>query len=447
MIPRAIEDLSRRRVLRAMMGGGAITVGLPLLDCFLNSNGTALADGAPLPLNYVSWFQGLSFAPGFWEPKIVGPGYDMNFCLRALAPMKDKINICSGMKAYLDGHAAGGHNGGPQCILQGGVDDLSLASPTIDQIVADAIGTRTRFRSLEVSCDGSAESYSRRNATANNPSEPSPMALYKRIFGPDFKDPNAADFKPDPEVMARRSVLSVVTDQRAAVVRHLGASDRARLDEYFTSLRELERRLDLELQKPAPLAACKVPGRVDEEATPGLVIGDAISNHRLFTGLLVHALACGQTQVANVNFAGSLSNLRRPGMQQTFHMYTHEENIDPEKGYQVNVEWFSNQVAESLLEFAQAFANFREGAGTLLDRSLIMYATDLGYARTHSRENIPLMTIGNAGGRIKTGIHVSAKGDSVTRVGLTVMQAMGVSIGTWGTESNRTSKTITEFLA
>ncbi|MEQ1867719.1 MAG: DUF1552 domain-containing protein, partial [Micropepsaceae bacterium] len=306
MIPRAIEDLSRRRVLRAMMGGGAITVGLPLLDCFLNSNGTALADGAPLPLNYVSWFQGLSFAPGFWEPKIVGPGYDMNFCLRALAPMKDKINICSGMKAYLDGHAAGGHNGGPQCILQGGVDDLSLASPTIDQIVADAIGTRTRFRSLEVSCDGSAESYSRRNATANNPSEPSPMALYKRIFGPDFKDPNAADFKPDPEVMARRSVLSVVTDQRAAVVRHLGASDRARLDEYFTSLRELERRLDLELQKPAPLAACKVPGRVDEEATPGLVIGDAISNHRLFTGLLVHALACGQTQVANVNFAGSL---------------------------------------------------------------------------------------------------------------------------------------------
>ena len=177
------------------------------------------------------------------------------------------------------------------------------------------------------------------------------------------------------------------------------------------------------------------------------MIGDAITNHKLFAGLLANAMACGQTQVASVNFGGSLSNLRKPGSQQTFHMYTHEEQIDAEKGYQVNVEWFSNQVAETLLEFARSFEGVREGGGTLLDRTLIMYSTDSGFARTHSTENIPMMTIGSAGGRMKTGYHLSAKGDTATRVGLTAMQAMGVPIGTWGTETNRTSKTFTEVMA
>jgi hypothetical protein len=316
----------------------------------------------------------------------------------------------------------------------------------VDQIIADTIGTRTRFRSIEVSCDGSQEGYSRRSATAINPSEPSPASLYTRIFGPDFKDPNAADFTPDPQVMARRSVLSLVTDQREGLAKQLGASDKARLDEYFTSLRELEHRLDLQLQKPAPLEACTVPGKV-EEAPPGLLLTDAQANHKLFAGLIAHAMACGQTQVASLNFGGSLSNLRKQGSQQTFHMYTHEEPIDPVKGYQLNVEWFSNQVAETLLSFAQTFEAIKEGNGSLLDRSLIFYSTDSGYAKTHSVENIPMATIGTANGRMKTGIHVQAKADTAARVGLTVMQAVGVPIGSWGLESNKTSRTITEVMA
>ncbi len=438
------KALNRRRVLRGMMGGAAVSVGLPLLDVFLNSNGTAMAGGAPLPLCFTSWFQGLGYAPGFWEPKVVGAGFEFGPHLRTLAPIKDKVNVFSGMKAYLDAHFAGAHGSGPQCILQGGVADNSL--PSIDQIVADAIGTKTRFRSLEISCDGDEDSLSRRSASAINPSEPSPLSLYARIFGPDFKDPNAADFAPDPQVMVRRSALSLVKEERDAIARELGTADRTRLDEYFTSLRELEKRLELELQKPQPLAACKVPAK-GEEATPGLVIDDAKVNHRLFAGLLAHAFACGQTQVATVRYSGSLSNLRRPGSQQTFHMYTHEESIDPTVGYQVNVEWFSNQCTESLLDYVRAMESIREGDGTLLDRSIVMYSTDGGYARTHSTDNIPMMTIGKAGGRLKTGMHVSAKGDTAARVGLTVMQALGVPIGAWGTESNRTSKTITEVLA
>ncbi|MHB1207022.1 MAG: DUF1552 domain-containing protein [Rhodospirillaceae bacterium] len=438
-------EFGRRRFLRGTMAGASITVGLPLLDCFLNGNGTALANGSALPVCFVNWFQGLGFTPGFWEPKTVGANYEMEYCLRALKPIKSKTNIFSGLKTFLDAHPGGAHVSGTECVMQGGVGNTAL--PSFDQIIANAVGTKTRFRSLEVSCGGNQESTSRRSATAVNPSEPSPAALYKRIFGPDFKDPNAADFTPDPQIMARASVLSIAKEERDALLSQLGASDKARIDEYFTSLRELEQRLDLELQKPAPLESCSAPKNGTEEAQLGLVIGDARANNKLFAELLVHAFACGQTQVASVNFGGATSQLRKPGEQQGYHMYTHEEAIDPVLGYQKNVEWFSNQVAESLLEFVQAFDRFREGPGTLLDRSLITFTTDGGWARVHSTENIPLMTIGNAGGRLKTGMHISPKGDTVARVGLTVMQAMGVPIGTWGSESNTTTKTITEIMA
>ncbi len=440
-----MSTLNRRTILRGMLGGTAVSVALPLLDCFLNSNGEALADGAPLPKVFVSWFQGLGYAPGYWEPKTTGPKYEFGVQLKALTPMRDKINIFSGLKVFLDAHPAGAHSAGPQACLQGGVSTPAL--PSIDQITADAISTRTRFRSLEVSCDGDQTSNSRRSATAINPGQPSPVALYKEIFGPDFKDPNAADFKPDPMVMARASVLSAVKDKREDLLKQVGSSDRARLDEYFTSLRALENKLQVQLEKPAPLEACTIPRGTEFEVQPGMLIDEAREANRLFAGLLAHAMSCGQTNVASLNLGGSLSNLRRQGSQQTFHMYTHEEMIDPVLGYQKEVSWFSNQVAEALLEFAQTYDSIKEGKGTLLDRAVIMYSTDSGFARSHNVENMPMMTIGSAGGALKTGLHVSAPGDGVTRVGLTVMQALGVPIGSWGIEGNTTTKTITEVMA
>ena len=76
---------SRRRLLRGMMNGAAVTLGLPFLDCFLNSNGTALAGGAPLPIRFGTWVQHLGMNPGFWEPEKVGTGYEMRDQLKAPA--------------------------------------------------------------------------------------------------------------------------------------------------------------------------------------------------------------------------------------------------------------------------------------------------------------------------------------------------------------------------
>ena len=436
--------LNRRSVLRGMLGGTAVTVGLPLLDYFLNTHGDAMAAGGPLPKCFVSWFQGLAFAPGYWEPKTTGTGYHVGPHLRALAHLESKMNVYSGMKLFLDQTPANAHGSGPQGILQGSVSHPNL--PTIDQIVADTIGTKTRFRSVEVSCDGETSAFSRRSATAVNAAEPDPVKLYQRIFGPDFKDPNAADFKVDPQVMVRKSVLSAIKDKRETLIANLGAVDKARVDEYFTSLRALENRLEIEMRKPEPLEACVMHAKV-EGVKLGKIMEDARVTHNLHASLLAHAMACGQTQVAHIRLGSSGCDLRRQGSQQVYHMYTHEESVDPNLGYQKECEWFSNQSAEALADLVKAFESIKEGKGTLLDRSLVMYTTDCGNARTHALENIPMLTIGNGGGTMKTGIHVQAKSDPIARVGLTIMQAMGVPIGQWGMVSNTTTKTLTEVMA
>ncbi len=439
---------TRRRVLRGMMNGAAITVGIPFLDCFLNGHGTALASGVELPACFGTWVQGLGFNPGFWEPKVVGKGYTNNVQFQILEPFKDKVNVFSGLKVFLDGRQATPHSTGFQVSAMGDVPSAAGSPPSLDSIIADTIGTKTRFRSIEVSCDGGSGSQSRRSASVVNPSEPSPVRLYKRIFGPDFKDPNAATFEPDPQDMARRSVLSYVTEQREELVRDLGAADRVRLDEYFTAIRGLEQQLDLSLQKPAPMEACKVPAE-QQEAKVGADVNDVVANGKLHAGLLAHALACGQTRVINVAFSGSGggSLVRIPGSSQNFHQWTHEEGIDPKLGYQPNVTWLQGKCLEGFANMLATLDGIKEGDHTLLDRIVLYYFTDNGYARLHTLDNMPTLTAGGAMGRIKGGYHIAAAGDPITRVGLTLMQALGVPLSNWGTLSNNTNRTVTEIVA
>lgn len=96
-------------------------------------------------------------------------------------------------------------------------------------------------------------------ATGMNPPEVSPLALYTRLFGPSFVDPNAAEFKPNATVLVQHSVLSGIKDQRQRLAKLLHAADRDRLDAYFTSVRDLENQLNAQLQKPKPLRACSKP--------------------------------------------------------------------------------------------------------------------------------------------------------------------------------------------
>ncbi len=441
--------VNRRSFLQGSVGGTMVAVGLPLLDCFLNENGTALASGAPIPVRFGTWFWGLGHTPGRGISPEHAPNIHFLEETQPLVPHQDVINYFSTFNTPLDGKPSAVHFTGWVGAKTGNVPrtfgDTPL--PTLDVLIADELGGDTRFRSLDLSSTGNPrDSYTFRNATSRNAADVSPLAFYQRVFGAGFVDPNKADFSPAPSVMVRNSVLSAVHEESRDFVKTLGAADRARMDEYFTSIRQLEHQLDLQMQRPEVSEACAIPTPPPAEEELGIEIEVAQRNHKLLTEILVMALACNQTRIFNMLYSQALSLLRRRGESFTHHTLTHEEPIDQSLGYQREVAELHVTSMEALATFIQAFKNVPEGDGTLLDNTLIFASSDTGNSRIHSVDNIPVMTIGTGGGRVKPGHHILGNGDPISRIGLTTMQAMGLNVERWGTGSMETTKTITDIL-
>jgi hypothetical protein len=447
---KAAEMLDRRRVLRGMLAGASVYVGLPILDCLLNTNGTAFAaTGRPIPPRFGTWFWGLGLGESSgWVPKTTGSSYELPHSLGALKPFQSKINLFSGTNVNLDGQTNNTHFTGVQAQLTGSVSASRGYNASIDNVIGDVIGSGTRFRSITVTCDGDpGSSWSSRPEGGRVPSEVSPLALYTRIFGPEFTDPNSAEFVPDPAVMVRRSALSAITEERKALMSQLGASDKQKLDNYFTSLRGLEQRLAIQLQKPEPLPACTKPSEPEpEKEQRASLLTDAMRRHDLFAGLMAHALACGQTRVVNLSITEGMAGLRHEGDPISHHTYTHEEPVDKELGYQPKCATFESRYMQALHDFMATLDAIKEGDKSLLDRMVIYAFTDHGAPRLHSLRNFPAMTLGDGDGRLKTGMHIALPNEPATRMTLTVQQAMGVAIGSFGEGSNQATRSITEIL-
>lgn len=440
--------LSRRTVLRGMMGGAAVGVALPLLDCFLDDNGVAMAaTGQKIPVRFGTWIWGCGFIPQKWVPTATGHDYALPEDLALLEPYRKKLALFSGFDVKLDGVANKPHITGCLGLRTGvPVPDENVKAPTLDVLISQQMGKDTRFRSLEISSCGLERSYSYHAAGSPNPSETSPAELYKRIFGEGFQDPNSMSFTPDPRIMARRSVLSAVSDDRQRLMRTVGASDRQRLDEYFTSLRQIEQQLDLQLQPPAPVENFEKPAS-PADGPQGTEMEQVMETHRIMAALLAKALQCNQTRVFNVLFSDTTSNLRRKGETTTHHTLTHEEPDDRILGYQKECSYFATQSMVAWKEFLDEIEKIPEGDGTLLDNCMILAHSDCSIAKAHAVEGIPTMVAGNAGGKVRTGYHLAGKGDSIARIGLTVQQAMGVQVERWGHLSMETNRTITELVA
>ncbi|MDH4040370.1 MAG: DUF1552 domain-containing protein [Gammaproteobacteria bacterium] len=441
-----MSKMPRRTFLRGAMRGAAVGVALPLLNCFLNENGRAFAaTGQRLPLRFGTWIWGCGHIPELWIPTTTGRDYVMPPHLAPLEPYRGQLAIFSGFDVKLDGVANKPHITG--CLgLRSGipVPDENVKAPTLDVLIGDAIGTGTRFRSIEVSTSGIQRSYSYRTAGSPNPSEVSPLALYQRIFGDGFQDPNSMEFHPDPQYMVHHSVLSAVQEERKRLMATVGAEDRHRLDEYFTSIRQLEQQLALQLQPPAPVQDFVMP-----DAPPQVTLDSEMENvmviHKLMAGLLARALQCNQTRVFNVLLSDTTSNLRRRGTTTTHHTLTHEEPVDPALGHQREVAWFAQQSMIAWREFLDELASIPEGDGTLLDNCLVLAHSDCSIAKAHAVEGIPVMVAG-ASGRIRTGYHMAGNADPISRLGLTIQQAMGLQVEKWGTMSMETNRTVTELL-
>jgi hypothetical protein len=441
-----MKKLDRRRVLKGLLNGSAVTIALPLLDCFLNDNGTALASGLSMPVRFGTWGYGLGGTTSVFVPKKYGADYDLPPEIASWERVREHINLYTNSKGYLDGNSNRCHYSGWVITRCGISPSDRIPGETIDVTLAKQLGKTTRYNSLTATATGDVTTtYSYINADTPNPAEWSPLKFYTRLFGPEFQDPNASSFTPNPRIMVRKSVLSGIMDQAREMEKTVGAADRARIDQYFTGLRQLERQFEHRLTRPLPIAACRPPDQPVEPSMSNEV--EAVQlRHRMMTELMVMALACDQTRIFNMAYSEASSDLVKPGYEKPHHTCTHEEPVDAELGYQPNASWFTRRSMEAWADFVEAFTKVREGDGTLLDNVLIYATTDVGYARTHTLDEMAVFTAGRAGGKVKSGLHIDMGKKSPTAVGYTAMQVMGADLPSWGTLNNKSSDVLHEIL-
>jgi hypothetical protein len=441
--------LDRRFVLRGSFQGALATVALPFLDCFLDSKGQALAaTGQRIPTRFNTFFYGLGLTKSLWVPKATGLNYDTTSQLKPLEPFKQKMNVFSGMRVMVDDNPNFQHWSGAAASATGIAPSKNsqFDSKTIDQTIADVISRGVRYKSVTAACAGDPkQSYSSLGGANTLPAEASPLSLYTRLFGPGFQDPSKGDWKADPQIMVQKSVLSVVAEDRKSALANLGASDRARMDQYFTSLREAEQQVAAELKRPDIVAKVEIP------AAPGeMTVNNALPNLHKVTPLMARfgalALATDQTRVFNLSVSEPGSQIFVPGDPLGYHQSTHEEPIDPVLGYQPKVAEYNVRSMELYAMMLKELDAIPEGDGTLLDHSLVFSFTDVSFAKIHALDGLPFLLAGGASGRMKTGYHIAGDGSPVSRVGLTVQRAMGLSLESWGKGSMETKDAFTELL-
>jgi hypothetical protein len=437
-----------------MVGGAAVSIGIPTLDCFLDGNGKAFADtGARLPVRFGTYFWGLGLTDtpigSRWVPKTKGLGFDITPELMSLTPVKEKVSVFSGYRVIGDGRPNAVHWSGHASILSG-IAPLragQMEGPSFDTKIADAIGVGTRFKSIEVSANGKPISYSTRSGRTFATPEPTPFALYQRLFGTGFQDPNSPNWQPDSSIMLNQSVLSGVTEQRRALLKQVGRTDQMKLDQYFTSLREMENQLAIQLQRPARADACSIPAKLKEEVPKSASVDVINANSKAMARLLAMAMACNQTKVFNFVHTPGQSETYIAGDSKIYHQYTHDEPTDAQLGYQINTSKLAGLVMQALGDFLVEMNAIKEGDGTLLDNMVVMAFSDTGYAKIHSVENIPIIIAGGAGGKHKGGQHIAGNGDPVTRVSLTAQQLAGAPVGEFGSGAMKTARPISEVMA
>jgi hypothetical protein len=181
-----------------------------------------------------------------------------------------------------------------------------------------------------------------------------------------------------------------------------------------------------------------------------MVANTAWPNLKVVTPLMARlgalALATDQTRVFNLSVSAPQNSTFVPGDPLGYHQSTHEEPVDPKLGYQPRVAQYNIEAMELFASLLKELDSIQEGNGTLLDHSLVMAFTDQAYARIHSVDGLPILVAGSGNGRLKTGYHIAGDNSPVSRVGLTLQKALGVSVDSWGKESLHVKTPYTDLL-
>src|SRR5213594_1566468 len=436
-------SLSRRHFLRGLGACVAVPAFESLLHAATAAEAKAAGDlartatGAPLRMAFVYVPNG-AIQPTWW-PKGEGEDFELNRTMQPLEKVKHQLQILGGMdhvNATPGPDGAGDHARASGTFLTGVRVKKTAGSDiragiSIDQVVAQQVGHLTRFPSLELSCDavrksGNCDSgyscayqfnLSWRSPTAPVAPEPNPRLVFERLFGSGSPGERRESFKR--RQAQQRSILDFVLDDAGAMDAGLGSKDRQKLDEYLSSVREIEKRIqDAERFGETPDPSVDTP--------PG--IPPTFQEHiRLMYDMLLLAFQTDSTRVATFLLANEGSNRAFPeiGIAEGHHFLTHHRNkqemIDKVAGIDL---WYMKQFARFLERMEQT----KDVDGnSLFHNSMIVYGSGNADGNRHTHVNLPVILAGGGGGSLTPGRFARFGGVPMTNLLLSLADRMGVS--------------------
>jgi Protein of unknown function (DUF1552) len=421
------KHLSRRTLLRGL----GVSIALPMLDSMLPA--FAPATKAPLRMlfNYVP--NGVIMKD--WSPTGDGTAFDLPRILQPMAAYRDKMMVITGLmqkagNAGADGpgdhaRAAATYLTGVHAKKTQGAD--IFVGVSMDQVAAQKVGGATRFPSIELTCEDGrmvggcdsgyscaySNSISWRSATTPNPPELNPRAAFERLFGTSDEDPETRKKNRRYD----RSILDGAMEDTRNLERTLGPADRHKIDEYMSSVREIEARI----QKTENDNKEIVPQMDKPVAAPA----DLSDHARLMYDLMRVAFQTDMTRIATfmVTREGSSRTYREIDLPEAHHPLTHHQgNAEMiEKVYRIN-----RYHMEMFAEFIGKMAKTPDGDGSLLDHSMIVYGAGLADGNRHEHVNLPVMIAGGACGTIKTGRHLEVAKTPINNLYVSMLDRMGV---------------------
>jgi hypothetical protein len=367
---------------------------------------------------------------GMWSgaPRPVAGAATLGPIFDALDPFRAQVTVLDNlfMKSRDHGPGGDGHHRGVPHMLTGTemVDSENAGGPSVDQVIAKAIGGASTFQSLQFAVSiVYNDTYARSiwsDASRPVPAMQSPWDAYKRIFAS-----VAAPGAQKPKVDLRRSALDHAAREIAGLRARLPASDRARLDSYQDALRDIERRL-----AALPAGACAPPslgGTVDPAAEANVpTIG------QLQMDLMVAALQCDLTRVASLQWSNSNDQCAYSwlGVNTLGHDLAHNNgNCDPDGAKKLQVyRWYASQFAYLLGKLRSV----PEGSGTMLDNTVVLWASEFGDSNGHAADKLLWTLMGNVAGTFKTGRVIDCGGRSVNDLHTSLCNAYGIGATSYG---------------
>lgn len=436
------RPISRRTALKSL----GVSISLPFLQAMVPTARAAAAAAASAPRRLVFVYFPNGVKTEYWKSTGEGADFELGQTLKAFEPFKSNMVVFSNL-ADANARGGGAHASTLPAYLSGksifktAGNDIR-AGVTCDQVIAQKIGESTRFPSLELGCDfGQQDGFcdtgyscvyqtniSWRTETTPAPKEVNPRIVFDRLFA-GASATETSIVQQQREVM-NLSILDFVREQAGEIHRAVGASDRRRMDEYLTAIRDIERRIQA---PPAAISADADRGMERPTRVPTLFR----EHFRLMADMLVLALQSDMTRVATLVMAteGNRRSYPELGFTEEHHGVSHHINRPDliEKFVKIN-EHHVGEMAYLIDRVSKA----QEGEASLLDNSMIVYGSGMADGNAHAHIDIPTLLFGKGGGTIDAGRHVICPPNTpICNLWLSLMDRMGVEAERFGDSTGK----------